>query len=197
MWGPRGPRGWGDPTTFPPETNWGRTKKKRHLPREWKEAQRTLHAMACAMEHGNGVDMAWTQMMDDDVAIDLILKTDCEDVVPEIEAKPPRKLELEQVAPEFVHPIRVAASRLQVSSTSLKTFCRRHGISRWPFRRLQLIERFVGKLENAIKDDLANRGFAFVASIPEGRDVIEQLESLYREKYLILHPPTRKRIKWG
>lgn len=152
--------------------------------------------MALAMEPGAGHDVSWAQLMDDDVAIELILKTDCEDVVPELETKPPRKLELEEVAPEFVHPIRVAASRLQVSSTSLKTFCRKHGISRWPFRRLQLIQRFVKKLENAIKDDMAHRGFEFVASIPEGRDILEQLESLYKERHFILHPPTKKRMAW-
>lgn len=169
------------------DTTWICTTKK-------EEQARTT--MALAMEPGAGHDVSWAQLMDDDVAIELILKTDCEDVVPELETKPPRKLELEEVAPEFVHPIRVAASRLQVSSTSLKTFCRKHGISRWPFRRLQLIQRFVKKLENAIKDDMAHHGFEFVASIPEGRDILEQLESLYKERHFILHPPTKKRMAW-
>jgi len=51
-----------------------------------------------------------------------------------------------QLARYFYFPINEAAKRLDICPTVLKKICRRHGLRRWPHRKLQSIERSLRKL---------------------------------------------------
>ncbi|KAL4517531.1 hypothetical protein Ndes2437B_g06760 [Nannochloris sp. 'desiccata'] len=78
-----------------------------------------------------------------------------------------------ELAPYFYYPINEAAKRLKICPTVLKKICRKHGLRRWPHRKLQSIERALEKLHLMIvvcQDDSATH-------IPSLLTRIEELES--------------------
>eukprot|EP00698_Gefionella_okellyi_P023753 TRINITY_DN8202_c0_g1_i1.p1 TRINITY_DN8202_c0_g1~~TRINITY_DN8202_c0_g1_i1.p1 ORF type:complete len:223 (-),score=41.21 TRINITY_DN8202_c0_g1_i1:711-1379(-) len=58
--------------------------------------------------------------------------------------KPPRRnakrVTLDQIRPLFHLPITVAAERLHVCATIVKRCCRKHGIKRWPYRKVKALQ---------------------------------------------------------
>lgn len=59
-----------------------------------------------------------------------------------------------ELAQFFHFPINEAAKQLKICPTVLKKICRRHGLRRWPHRKLQSIDRTLGKLRPLL--DLAS-----------------------------------------
>lgn len=55
-----------------------------------------------------------------------------------------------QLAPYFYYPINEAAKLLKICPTVLKKICRKHGLRRWPHRKLQSIERAIEKYQALI-----------------------------------------------
>ncbi|KAI8110897.1 hypothetical protein M9434_004471 [Picochlorum sp. BPE23] len=54
---------------------------------------------------------------------------------------------------QFFHlPINEAAKKLDICPTVLKKICRKHGLPRWPHRKLQSIERELVKLQELLGD---------------------------------------------
>lgn len=49
------------------------------------------------------------------------------------------------------HPLLYPAATLGVCTTLLKKVCRRHGIRRWPQRKLQSLNKLINNLHNAMK----------------------------------------------
>ena len=49
------------------------------------------------------------------------------------------------------HPLLSPAATLGVCTTVLKKVCRRHGIRRWPQRKLQSLNKLINNLHNAMK----------------------------------------------
>lgn len=50
-----------------------------------------------------------------------------------------RRTTADQLRPLFALPLKAAASRLGVSSKHLKRVCRRVGVMRWPYRKIQAL----------------------------------------------------------
>ncbi|QDZ24893.1 RWP-RK domain-containing protein [Chloropicon primus] len=75
----------------------------------------------------------------------------------------------------FHLPMNVATQRLKIGSTALKKICRKHGIMRWPYRRIKAIEKLIQQLE----ETGATENFHFEA---EGQVIREKLQDLYVEK---------------
>eukprot|EP00201_Polytomella_parva_P017140 CAMPEP_0175058776 /NCGR_PEP_ID=MMETSP0052_2-20121109/12046_1 /TAXON_ID=51329 ORGANISM="Polytomella parva, Strain SAG 63-3" /NCGR_SAMPLE_ID=MMETSP0052_2 /ASSEMBLY_ACC=CAM_ASM_000194 /LENGTH=285 /DNA_ID=CAMNT_0016324215 /DNA_START=58 /DNA_END=915 /DNA_ORIENTATION=+ len=53
------------------------------------------------------------------------------------------ELTLEQVSPHFGLPIQAAAAELKISVTYLRQLCRKLGVPRWPFRKVQSLRQEV------------------------------------------------------
>uniref|UniRef100_A0A0D9XXY7 RWP-RK domain-containing protein n=1 Tax=Leersia perrieri TaxID=77586 RepID=A0A0D9XXY7_9ORYZ len=64
-----------------------------------------------------------------------------------------RKLQLGDIAPYFELPIAKAASKLDVCATALKGICRKHGVSRWPYRKVRSIDRQIATLRRSDNGD--------------------------------------------
>ena len=58
-----------------------------------------------------------------------------------------KDIEIQRVAPYFHLPMHAAAKRLGICSTVLKKICRRHGLQRWPYRKLKCIDKILGNLQ--------------------------------------------------
>lgn len=54
------------------------------------------------------------------------------------------------IAPHFNKPIKVAAKDLNIGTTFLKIACRRHGIFRWPHRKLKSLQKTLHSLESKL-----------------------------------------------
>ena len=73
------------------------------------------------------------------------------------EKRPQKKdIEIERVAPYFHLPMSAAAKRLGICSTVLKKICRRHGLPRWPYRKLTCIDTILGELNLQAEADLGD-----------------------------------------
>ncbi|XP_074567102.1 protein RKD2-like [Curcuma longa] len=66
-----------------------------------------------------------------------------------------RRLDLKEVA-NYVHlPITEAAKELRICPTALKKVCRRHGLPRWPFRKVRSLEREILNLQKELRPGTA------------------------------------------
>jgi len=73
---------------------------------------------------------------------------------------------------EYLHlPAKDVAKELGMCLTSLKKVCRQHGILRWPYRRLKMIDRKIQSLEHHIAEGTEDED-----------DVRRQLEKLHSER---------------
>lgn len=50
-----------------------------------------------------------------------------------------KQLQLSDIAPYFELPIAKAAKKLDICATALKGICRKHGVLRWPYRKVSQI----------------------------------------------------------
>ncbi|CAM9657681.1 unnamed protein product [Ectocarpus sp. 13 AM-2016] len=76
----------------------------------------------------------------------------------------------------FNYPLRAAAEAMDISVTTLKRLCRRHGVKRWPHRQICGINRTLNDLET--QHDTAKGD--------EVDSVAEQLRQLYRRRDVII-----------
>ncbi|CBN74207.1 Putative NIN-like transcription factor [Ectocarpus siliculosus] len=76
----------------------------------------------------------------------------------------------------FNYPLRAAAEAMDISVTTLKRLCRRHGVKRWPHRQICGINRTLNDLET--QHDTAKGD--------EVDSVADQLRQLYRRRDVII-----------
>jgi len=58
-----------------------------------------------------------------------------------------KKITYEELSKHFSKPIKQVASELGVCTTVLKKECRKHGITRWPHRKIQSINKMIRELK--------------------------------------------------
>ncbi|KAG0455490.1 hypothetical protein HPP92_024507 [Vanilla planifolia] len=63
------------------------------------------------------------------------------------------KLHIKDLADYFHLPISEAAKELRICSTALKKICRKHGMSRWPHRKIKSIDRRISNLLRDLRTD--------------------------------------------
>uniref|UniRef100_A0A0E0MKV9 RWP-RK domain-containing protein n=1 Tax=Oryza punctata TaxID=4537 RepID=A0A0E0MKV9_ORYPU len=64
-----------------------------------------------------------------------------------------KQLQLGDIAPYFELPIAKAARKLDVCATALKGICRKHGVLRWPYRKVRSIDRQIATLRRTGNGD--------------------------------------------
>lgn len=76
----------------------------------------------------------------------------------------PRKrkadLSLEELSKYFDMKIVDASKELGISSTLLKKICRKYGIKRWPYRKLQSVNKQIDSLQNSINQSVGTDVFS-------------------------------------
>lgn len=60
-------------------------------------------------------------------------------------------LTLEEISTLFHLPIAQASINLQLCTTALKKACRRHGIKRWPYRKVKSADKKIAQLHKVLK----------------------------------------------
>ncbi|KAI8537904.1 hypothetical protein RHMOL_Rhmol09G0060100 [Rhododendron molle] len=63
-----------------------------------------------------------------------------------------RNLTVKDLKRYFHLPIEVAASQMQVCPTVMKKICRKHGLKRWPHRRIKSIEKKISSLKASLNN---------------------------------------------
>ncbi|CAM9623360.1 unnamed protein product, partial [Choristocarpus tenellus] len=110
------------------------------------------------------------------------------DVPPQVPRRPPsrglrretlddiaRRIPLDVMRPYFNYPLRQAANAMNISVTTLKRLCRRHGVKRWPHRQISGINRAIRHLENQADCGAADSSL-----------VTDQLRQLHRRRQIIV-----------
>ena len=67
-------------------------------------------------------------------------------------------LDMRKIATCFHLPIDTAAKALGIGSTAIKRICRKHGLDRWPHRKLKCIERTISNLKKKGSDKGSDAG---------------------------------------
>ncbi|CAI7903339.1 unnamed protein product [Closterium sp. NIES-54] len=81
------------------------------------------------------------------------------------------RIQLPDLAKHFHLPINEAARELGICPTVLKKICRRHGMRRWPHRKIRSIERIIATLEETI-----------AGGAPADESILREIKSLKEEK---------------
>jgi len=99
------------------------------------------------------------------------------------------QLTIEAVSPYFSQSIQTASKKLGVCCTLLKKICRKYGINRWPYRKIQSIERSIQQtkerlefLEQVVIEE--QNGNAYNEMLKLRNELVE----LERKKDSLLHP---------
>ncbi|CAB1108416.1 unnamed protein product [Ectocarpus sp. CCAP 1310/34] len=87
-----------------------------------------------------------------------------------------KRIPVELMRHYFNYPLRAAAEAMDISVTTLKRLCRRHGVKRWPHRQICGINRTLNDLET--QHDTAKGD--------EVDSVAEQLRQLHRRRDVII-----------
>ncbi|CAM9584090.1 unnamed protein product [Ectocarpus sp. 12 AP-2014] len=87
-----------------------------------------------------------------------------------------KRIPVELMRHYFNYPLRAAAEAMDISVTTLKRLCRRHGVKRWPHRQICGINRTLNDLET--QHDTAKGD--------EVDSVAEQLRQLYRRRDVVI-----------
>lgn len=67
-------------------------------------------------------------------------------------------MDMRKIATCFHLPIDTAAKALGIGSTAIKRICRKHGLDRWPHRKLKCIERTISNLKKKGSDKGSDAG---------------------------------------
>ncbi|EAZ20046.1 hypothetical protein OsJ_35645 [Oryza sativa Japonica Group] len=70
-----------------------------------------------------------------------------------IQREKTKQLQLSDIAPYFELPIAKAAKKLDICATALKGICRKHGVLRWPYRKVRSIDRQIATLRRSGNGD--------------------------------------------
>ncbi|GJQ08971.1 hypothetical protein GpartN1_g762.t1 [Galdieria partita] len=90
-----------------------------------------------------------------------------------------KSLTLDCLKNYFGRTLEEAAKELGVCSTVIKNVCRQYGIRRWPYRKIQSINRLIEYLEQQLRED--SNGEKFLGD-EKKRKVISELRRLQRQK---------------
>ncbi|KAK9827349.1 hypothetical protein WJX81_008570 [Elliptochloris bilobata] len=91
--------------------------------------------------------------------------------------EPKGQTSIQELAKYFHLPINAAGSRLGICPTVLKKICRKHGLSRWPHRKLRSIDRLLEKLRASV--DQADKPFG---SSMHTRNLRDRIRDLLQER---------------
>ncbi|CAM9129821.1 unnamed protein product, partial [Scytosiphon promiscuus] len=86
--------------------------------------------------------------------------------------------------PYFNYPLRTAAEAMNISVTTLKRLCRRHGVKRWPHRQISGINRAMAHLE--FQQDQAGRRSNCEKTVSRNNQVSEQMQELLRRRKVMI-----------
>lgn len=86
-----------------------------------------------------------------------------------VDANGEQEITFEVLASLFHLPLSMAAQQLGVCCTALKKKCRKNGISRWPYRTLQSIDKMIKAIETSPQNERASIELEYLQS---KRDVI-------------------------
>lgn len=90
-----------------------------------------------------------------------------------------KPLSLDCLKNYFGRTLEEAAKELGVCSTVIKNVCRQYGIRRWPYRKIQSINRLIEYLEQQLRED--SKGEKFLGD-EKKRRVINELKRLQRQR---------------
>ncbi|CAN0514363.1 unnamed protein product, partial [Ectocarpus sp. 8 AP-2014] len=85
--------------------------------------------------------------------------------------------------PYFNYPLRTAAEAMNISVTTLKRLCRRHGVKRWPHRQISGINRAMAHLEFQ-QDQAGRRNSEKITT--RNNQVSEQMQELLRRRKVMI-----------
>ncbi|KAL1535877.1 hypothetical protein AAHA92_28603 [Salvia divinorum] len=89
-----------------------------------------------------------------------------------------RNLGLKDFVEYFHLPIEEAARRLNICPTVMKKICRKHGVLRWPHRKIKSIERKISKSEKVIEESAGEERARALEDIQQYKI---QLNTIYAE----------------
>lgn len=98
------------------------------------------------------------------------------------------ELTLKEISKHFNTPIQEAAKALGVCPTILKKICRRLGIGRWPYRRVNSLNKMIATLETAYQrqQEQAADGSPPRAGTRGSENIRREIEALKRERDLAM-----------
>ncbi len=65
-----------------------------------------------------------------------------------------REISLAKLQSVYQHPISKAAAHLNIGVTVLKKYCRWYKIERWPYRKIQSVDKLIEQLNQLEIDDV-------------------------------------------
>mmetsp|Transcript_13721 Transcript_13721/g.16504 ORF Transcript_13721/g.16504 Transcript_13721/m.16504 type:complete len:474 (+) Transcript_13721:257-1678(+) len=83
------------------------------------------------------------------------------------------KTTIETISKYFHLPINEAAQELNVCATVLKKICRKHGMARWPHRKLKSIEKIISNLKGPVASSISD---------VEDVTIVKEIATLENEK---------------
>eukprot|EP00871_Galdieria_phlegrea_P005104 jgi/Galph1/5595/GphlegSOOS_G4220.1 len=95
-------------------------------------------------------------------------------------------LTLESLRNYFGTTLEDASKELGVCSTVIKNVCRQYGIRRWPYRKLQSLNRLIEYLEQQLREDSTGQRYL---GDERKRKVISELQRLHRQKIRVQSHP--------
>ncbi|XP_020106602.1 uncharacterized protein LOC109722850 [Ananas comosus] len=75
------------------------------------------------------------------------------------------KLRLSDLVGYFHLPIAVAAKELDICSTALKKICRKHGMARWPHRKIKSLDKRISSLHRELRSGIGEGAIHIQAEI--------------------------------
>eukprot|EP00276_Gloeochaete_wittrockiana_P003009 CAMPEP_0184658304 /NCGR_PEP_ID=MMETSP0308-20130426/24806_1 /TAXON_ID=38269 /ORGANISM="Gloeochaete witrockiana, Strain SAG 46.84" /LENGTH=684 /DNA_ID=CAMNT_0027097201 /DNA_START=107 /DNA_END=2161 /DNA_ORIENTATION=+ len=85
-----------------------------------------------------------------------------------------KSLTLQILSKHFSQPIQSAAVKLGVSARTLKKVCRQFGIDRWPYRKLQMLDRNIQRLQQTALDLPSTERSRVVGEVSRFEDLQQQ-----------------------
>eukprot|EP00871_Galdieria_phlegrea_P001611 jgi/Galph1/2450/GphlegSOOS_G1131.1 len=105
-------------------------------------------------------------------------------------------LSIETISPYFTQNIQTAAKELGICCTLLKKICRKYGISRWPYRKIQSVDKVIYQtkerlqfLEKNLGADTRGNGYSEISRLrTELFELERKRESLLRPDKAFINP---------
>eukprot|EP00871_Galdieria_phlegrea_P000718 jgi/Galph1/1647/GphlegSOOS_G313.1 len=105
-------------------------------------------------------------------------------------------LTIETISPYFTQNIQTAAKELGICCTLLKKTCRKYGISRWPYRKIQSVDKTIHQtkerlqfLEENLGTDTSGNGYSEIIMLrTELVELERKRESLLRPDKALINP---------
>eukprot|EP00903_Cladosiphon_okamuranus_P008628 g8274.t1 len=143
--------------------------------------------------NSNGIETPFCEVVRDESGVTRLFIPENPPIVPR---RPPSKgnkretlgdiahrIPVSVMRPYFNYPLRTAAEAMNISVTTLKRLCRRHGVKRWPHRQISGINRAMAHLE--FQQDQAGRRNSDKTNA-RNNQVSEQMQELLRRRKVMI-----------